>query len=63
MNQYTVLAIVFFMASILMMILSITTAAEGQVTNWLWLLAGVCFLTGGVVWFVQGIKANKKNDR
>ena len=63
MKQQTVIAIVFFIAAILIMVSSITASVNGQPTNWMLLVGGCCFLVAGLVWLIQGMRANdKKSD-
>ncbi|MEM9777112.1 MAG: hypothetical protein AAF902_21210 [Chloroflexota bacterium] len=63
MNQYTVLAIVFFVVAILNFILGITTSAANDSPNWLYLISGFLFLAGGGVWLMTGAKSKNENDQ
>ena len=59
MNQKIVVAIVFFIAAILIMGTSIAASVNGQDANWALLVGGCCFIVAGAVWLVQGIRAKK----
>ncbi len=61
MKHQTIIGIVFFVAAILTMFTSITASVNGQPTNWMLLVGGICFLIAGIVWFVQGLRTNSKN--